>query len=100
MSFADVEINEKIKVNLAEPKRYKVLFLNDDHTPMEFVVELLMTVFRHTVDTAQGIMITVHTEGSGVAGVYNYEIAEQKGTEATQLARDSGFPLQIKLDQE
>jgi ATP-dependent Clp protease adaptor protein ClpS len=96
----DVQIDEKIKIEITEPKRYKVLFLNDDKTPMEFVIEILMTVFKHTHETAEQITLAVHNEGSGVAGVYNYEIAEQKGVEATHLARQAGFPLQIKIDQE
>jgi ATP-dependent Clp protease adaptor protein ClpS len=95
-----VKIDEKIKIEITEPKRYKVLFLNDDKTPMEFVIELLITVFKHSQETAEQITLTVHSEGSGVAGVYTYEIAEQKGVEATQLARQAGFPLQIKVDAE
>jgi ATP-dependent Clp protease adaptor protein ClpS len=95
-----VKIDEKIKIEITEPKRYKVLFLNDDKTPMEFVIELLITVLKHSQETAEQITLTVHSEGSGVAGVYTYEIAEQKGVEATQLARQAGFPLQIKVDAE
>lgn len=97
---SDVMIDEKIKIEITEPKKYKVLFLNDDKTPMEFVIELLMTVFKHSQETAEQITLTVHHEGSGVAGVYTYEIAEQKGVEATHLARQAGFPLQIKVDAE
>lgn len=96
----EVQIDEKIKVDVTEPKRYKVLFLNDDKTPIEFVIELLMTVFKHSRETAEQITLTVHTEGSGIAGIYTYEIAEQKGVESTHLARRAGFPLQIKVDQE
>ena len=96
----DVKIDEKIKVSITEPKKYKVLFLNDNHTPIEFVIELLMVIFKHTADTAKEITMKVHNEGSAVVGIYSYEIAEQKGTEATQVARASGFPLQIKVDQE
>lgn len=97
---SDVMIDEKIKIEITEPKRYKVLFLNDDKTPMEFVIELLMTVFKHSQETAEQITLTVHNEGSGVAGIYTYEIAEQKGVESTHLARQAGFPLQIKVDAE
>jgi ATP-dependent Clp protease adaptor protein ClpS len=95
-----VKIDEKIKIEITEPKRYKVLFLNDDKTPMEFVIELLMTIFKHSRETAEQITLTVHSEGSGIAGVYTYEIAEQKGVEATHLSRQAGFPLQIKVDAE
>lgn len=100
MTDVDVQIDEKIKISVSEPKRYKVLFLNDDKTPIDFVIELLMRVFKHGRETAEQITLTVHNEGSAVVGVYNYEIAEQKGVEATNQARQAGFPLQIKIDQE
>jgi ATP-dependent Clp protease adaptor protein ClpS len=96
----DVQIDEKIKIDISEPKRYKVIFLNDDKTPIEFVIELLMSIFKHTEDTAKQLTLTVHNEGSAVVGVYTFEIAEQKGVEATHQARQAGFPLQIKIDQE
>ena len=96
----EIKIDEKIKIDIAPPKRYKVLFLNDDKTPIEFVIELLMTVFKHSRESAEQITLTVHHEGSAVVGVYTYEIAEQKGVEATHVARQAGFPLQIKVDVE
>jgi ATP-dependent Clp protease adaptor protein ClpS len=96
----DVKIDEKVKIDITEPKRYKVIFLNDDKTPIEFVIELLMSVFRHTEETAKDITLKVHNDGSAVVGVYTFEIAEQKGVEATHVARQAGFPLQIKIDPE
>lgn len=96
----DVKIDEKIKITISEPKKYKVLFLNDDKTPIEFVIEILMTIFKHSEETARDLTLKIHNEGSAVVGVYVYEIAEQKGVEATQAARSAGFPLQIKIDQE
>jgi ATP-dependent Clp protease adaptor protein ClpS len=96
----DVQIDEKIKIDISEPKRYKVIFLNDDKTPIEFVIEILKDIFRHTDETAKDITLKVHHEGSAVVGVYTFEIAEQKGVEATHVARQAGFPLQIKIDQE
>jgi ATP-dependent Clp protease adaptor protein ClpS len=96
----EVKIDEKVKTIITEPKRYKVIFLNDDKTPIEFVIELLTTVFRHTEETAKDITLKVHNEGSAVVGVYTFEIAEQKGVEATHLSRQAGFPLQIKIDPE
>ncbi len=100
MTDVDVKIDEKIKISISEPKRYKVLFLNDDKTPIDFVIELMMRVFKHTREIAEQLTLAVHNEGSAVVGVYNYEIAEQKGVEATNQARQAGFPLQIKIDQE
>jgi ATP-dependent Clp protease adaptor protein ClpS len=96
----EIKIDEKVKIDITEPKRYKVLFLNDDKTPIEFVIELLMTVFKHSREGSEQITLTVHNEGSAVVGVYTYEIAEQKGVEATHVARQAGFPLQIKVDAE
>ena len=96
----EVKIDEKVKTIITEPKRYKVIFLNDDKTPIEFVIELLMSVFRHTEETAKDITLKFHNEGSAVVGVYTFEIAEQKGVESTHLARQAGFPLQIKIDPE
>jgi ATP-dependent Clp protease adaptor protein ClpS len=100
MPGTDIQLEEKIKVTVSEPKRWKVIFLNDDSTPMEFVVGVLIEVFKHTVESANDIMLQVHETGSGIAGVYSFEIAEAKAVEATQQARGNGFPLQIKLEEE
>lgn len=100
MSTADVKLDEKIKQKVTEPGRYKVIFLNDDHTPMEFVIGVLTEIFKHTQETAKAIMLEIHNEGSGIAGVYSFEIAEVKAVETTNLARTNGFPLQIKMEEE
>jgi len=96
----DVQFDEKIKVSLQPPKMWKVVFLNDDHTPMEFVMELLTEIFKHTESDAKNITMEIHNEGSAIVGVYTHEIAEQKGIESTHLARSNGFPLQINVEQE
>ena len=96
----DIKLDEKIEKKLAEPPMFKVILLNDNVTPIEFVIELLKQVFRHTDKTAEQITLSIHNEGSGVAGVYNYEIAEMKAVEATNLSRASGFPLSIKVEVE
>jgi len=100
MSTTDIQLDEKIKVIVTEPKRWKVILLNDDVTPMEFVVGILTEVFRHTPDTARDVMLQVHETGSGVAGIYSFEIAEAKAVEATNIARTNNHPLQIKLEEE
>lgn len=100
MAATDVQIDEKIKQKILEPKRWKVLFLNDDTTPIDFVVSLLTEIFKHSQDTAKNITLEIHNEGSGIAGIYSFEIAEAKAVEATQLARSNGFPLQIKMEEE
>lgn len=100
MPTTDVQLDEKIKQKIEEPKRWKVVFLNDDHTPMDFVMGVLTEIFKHTQETAKAITLSIHTEGSGIAGVYSFEIAEVKAVETTNLARQNGFPLQIKLEEE
>lgn len=84
--------------DLVEPFHYKVIYINDNVTTMEFVVESLVTVFNHSPESAQAVTVKIHEEGSGIAAVLPYEMAEQKGVEVTQLARANGFPLQIKLE--
>jgi len=83
---------------LKEPGMYKVVFYNDDVTPMDFVVQILIELFKHNKERASSIMQQIHQNGSGVAGTYPYEIAEQKGVETTVIARESGYPLQVKID--
>lgn len=95
-----IVLDEKIKKISSEPPKYKVIFLNDDGTPVEWVVKVLTDIFKHTNETAEKITLTIHTEGSGIAGIYTYEIAEQKTIEATNASRNHGFPLQIKMEQE
>jgi ATP-dependent Clp protease adaptor protein ClpS len=100
MTSTDIQLDEKIKVTITEPKRWKVILVNDDATPMEFVVSVLTEIFKHNESTARDIMLQIHEQGSGIAGVYSFEIAEVKAVEATNLARSNGFPLQIKLEEE
>ena len=98
--LADVQIDEKIKKVTKEPSRYKVIFLNDDATPMEWVIEVLTSIFKHTQDSAEKITLTIHNEGSAIVGSYSHEIAEQKSIEATNVSRNHGFPLQIRTEAE
>lgn len=96
----DIQIDEKIVIELKEPNLYKVIFLNDDATPMDFVVSLLIEFFKHSEDTARDLTMKIHSEGSGVVGIYTYEIAEQKSTEATNICRSNGFPLRIRIEED
>lgn len=100
MASTDVKVSERTKVVVTEPKNWKVILLNDDTTPMEFVISLLVEIFKHNNSSAEHIMMQVHETGSGIAGIYSFEIAEAKAVEATNLARTNGFPLQIKLEEE
>ncbi len=96
----EIKTEEKTVVRISPPKMWKVLLLNDNHTPMEFVVELLTQLFGHSEAAAKDITLEIHNTGSGVAGVYNYEIAEQRALEATQLSRKNGHPLRIQIEPE
>jgi ATP-dependent Clp protease adaptor protein ClpS len=94
------KVKESIDTVILEPGKFKVVLYNDNQTPAEFVIALLMKVFRHSEEKALDITMKVHNDGSGVAGVYLYEIAEQKGMEATNLSRNQGHPLVIKVEAE
>jgi|TARA_B100001094_G_scaffold8535_1_gene7695 ATP-dependent Clp protease adaptor protein ClpS len=95
-----VDIDEKIEQVISTPDRYKVILLNDDHTPMDFVIEILTTIFKHTPEDARDLTMKIHQEGSAVCGVYSFELAEQKSIEATTLSRNAGFPLQIRIEKD
>lgn len=92
----------KIEVNqiLKEPPMFKVIYLNDNQTSMEFVIETLLDFFNYTPDTAVKITQDIHETGSAVVAVLPYEVAEQKGIEVTVSARSQNYPLQVKLEPE
>jgi ATP-dependent Clp protease adaptor protein ClpS len=92
----------KIKVDhsIKEPPMFKVIYLNDNQTTMEFVIETLIEFFNYTTQTAQQITVDIHAQGSAVVAVLPYEVAEQKGIEVTVHARSNNYPLQIKLEPE
>ncbi|MGH7893827.1 MAG: ATP-dependent Clp protease adapter ClpS [Candidatus Binatia bacterium] len=89
----------KRKENVQRPKRYRVLLHNDDYTTMEFVVFVLMTVFHHDEAQATEIMLHVHKNGIGVAGVYPREIAEARVSQVDQLAKAHEFPLRTSMEE-
>lgn len=83
-----------------KPSMYKVLMLNDDYTPMEFVVDVLQHIFQKNREEATQIMLHVHQKGVGVCGVYTYEVAETKVTQTVDYARKNQHPLQCTLEKE
>ena len=85
---------------LKEPPLYQVVLLNDDFTPMEFVVEMLQTYFSKSQEQATEIMLHIHQKGLGVCGLYTFEIAESKAAQVLDKARKNQHPLQIKLEKE
>lgn len=100
MSKTETKIKIKPNLALAEPPLFKIIYLNDEVTSMEFVVNSLIEYFNYTDDTAVHITENIHSHGSAVVAVLPYEIAEQKGIEVTILARSQGYPLQVKVESE
>jgi ATP-dependent Clp protease adaptor protein ClpS len=100
MSQAGTVTKTQINQGLAEPPMFKIIYLNDNATPMEFVIDTLMDSFNYSSETAEKITMDIHEEGSAVVAVLPYEIAEQKGIEVTVQARNNNYPLQVKLEPE
>ena len=90
----------RTKTKTKRPSLYKVLLLNDDYTPMEFVVEILKRFFNKSQETATRIMLDVHQNGIGVCGVYTFEVAETKVTQVIDTARRNQHPLQCTMEKE
>lgn len=95
-----VALKTREKKKTSRPRMYRVLLHNDDYTPMDFVVRLLRTVFRHDETSATRVMLHVHNHGVGVAGVYTFEIAETKVAQVHALAREHDCPLMASYEPE
>ncbi|SEQ05208.1 ATP-dependent Clp protease adaptor protein ClpS [Devosia sp. YR412] len=100
MADSDTKNRTDTSLKTAKPPLYKVILLNDDYTPREFVVRLLKAEFRVPEAQAGVIMLTAHTKGACVVAVFTKEIAEEKATRATDFARDNGFPLLFTTEPE
>ncbi len=94
------ELLERTKRETKKPELYRVLLLNDDYTTMDFVVQILETVFNKAPAEAYRIMMAVHTQGKGLCGVYSHEVAETKVANVIDLARANGFPLLAAMEPE
>lgn len=92
------ELSDEIKIK--HPKKYKVYILNDDYTSMDFVVEILMTIFHKTNTQAESIMLEVHKKDRGLCGIYTHEIAETKVMQVMQRAQSHGYPLKATMEEE
>jgi ATP-dependent Clp protease adaptor protein ClpS len=99
-SDAIVESRTKLQTAIKEPPMYKVIYLNDNQTSMEFVIDSLIEFFDYTPVTAHDITMDIHESGSATVAVLPYELAEQKGIEVTVSARTQNYPLQIKIEAE
>ena len=100
MSNAGTITQIKINQELKEPPMFKIIYLNDNQTTMEFVIETLLNFFNYTTETALKITQDIHEAGSATVAVLPYEVAEQKGIEVTVHARTNNYPLQVKLEPE
>lgn len=98
MSQQDTAEVSDTSTRLKYPDRYNVVFLNDDYTPMDFVISQLIDRFGMGIERATSVTMQIHENGSAVAGTYFYEIAEQKASEVITAARNQGHPLQVSLE--
>ncbi len=96
----NTELEAVSEISLKYPKRYKVLILNDDYTSMDFVIDVLMSIFHKSFQEAEAIMLEVHKKDKGVCGVYTHEIAQTKVMQVHKKARKSGFPLRAEMEEE
>ena len=100
MAKEQSSIRERQRVDLKEPKRYKVTIYNDDFTTMEFVVKILVEVFFKSEAEAETLMLKVHHSDKAVVGIYSYDVATSKVRKATNMAREAGFPLRLTVEPE
>lgn len=94
----ETKLQDKTTFEVKKPRMYKVIIYNDDYTTMDFVVEVLVSVFLKDVPDAVKIMFNVHKNGSGVAGIYSYDIAATKIKQTQGMADKSGYPLKLTLE--
>lgn len=100
MSDGVVTPKTRIRPKMERPRLHKVILINDDYTPREFVIEVLKAVFRMSEDQAQRVMMTAHRQGACVVAAYTRDVAESTATEAIELAKKAGFPLMFATEPE
>ena len=98
MTQSNVQVEEKIKMTFKEPGKYAVVYLNDEQTPMDFVINSLIKHFQYSKEQATKMTDTIHNDGKGVVALYSFEIAEQKAIEVKVDAVQHGHPLEIKVE--
>lgn len=96
--YYEVELDEEVEV--VEPKKYKVLLLNDNFSTMEFVIEILLSIFKKNLEESEDIMLKIHNNGKEVCGVYTHEIAMTKVAQVSSQAKKQGFPLKAIVEEE
>ncbi len=100
MAKEQSSIRERERIELREPRRYKVIIYNDDFTTMEFVVKILSEVFFKSQEEAEALMLQVHHSDKAVVGIYSYDVATSKVRKATKMAREENFPLRLSVEPE
>ena len=95
----NIGVKQKDKVKIKKPRNYKVVMYNDDYTTMEFVINILVSVFNKKLMEAEKIMLDVHEKGKGIAGVYSYDIAITKVSTAMAMAKEKGFPFKLTVEE-
>ena len=95
----NIVTKQKDKVKMKKPKNYKVVMYNDDYTTMEFVINILVSVFNKKLVEAEKIMLDVHERGKGVAGIYSRDIALTKVSTAMSMAKEKGFPFKLTIEE-
>ncbi|UKK50447.1 ATP-dependent Clp protease adaptor ClpS [Prevotella sp. E13-17] len=100
MAKEQSSVKERQHTNLREPRRYKVLIYNDDFTPMEFVVKILVEIFFKSNTEAEALMLQVHHSDKAVVGIYSYDVALSKVSKATNISREAGHPLRLSVEPE
>jgi ATP-dependent Clp protease adaptor protein ClpS len=94
----DFELHNEVKIKY--PKKYKVYLLNDDYTSMDFVIDILISIFHKSYEEAENIMLEIHKKERGLCGVYTHEIAETKVMQVHKKAKENGFPLKSTMEEE
>lgn len=100
INISQSDLFSKQEMETEKPTLYRVILINDDFTPMEFVVDVLMSIFHMDKQNATKTMLNVHTEGKGICGLYTYEIAETKVAQVKKMAKDNQYPLLCSLEKE
>lgn len=100
MSASDTNTAVRHKSTLKPPSRWNVVILNDDTTPMDYVIHVLQDEYNHSPPTAEKIMLSVHHEGRGIAGTFSHQIAEQKSKDTMARAQQRGYGLQVQIQRE
>jgi len=90
---------EDTVVKLTSPNKYNVIMINDNVTPMDFVIQILMVIFHKDADSAKDVMLEVHEKGRSIAGTYSFEVAEQKSIETISHAQKAGYPLDVSIEE-